>query len=234
MWVVALALGALGMAALAAGALAAGASPASAPATDTPTPPASPAQPPPPPAPDPSADSATPAPATHATNSLAAREPSGYWTGPTNSPVPVTLQGGKVISNARGLHALLQQQTSAILVDVSNAPRRPDNLAPGAPWLPVPHKAIPNSLWIPGVGTGEVPASLEQYFRQKLATATGNDLTRPVVFYCHRSCWLSWNAAKRAIGYGYSHVYWFRDGVEGWKAAGYPTAVIEPQSEPPA
>jgi rhodanese-related sulfurtransferase len=44
---------------------------------------------------------------------------------------------------------------------------------------------------------------------------------------------LSWNAAKRAIGYGYQHVYWYRDGVEGWQAAGFHTAVVEPQPEPP-
>ena len=178
-----------------------------------------------------SATPSAPAPATHASNNLAAREPSGYWTGPVNSPVPVTLSGGKVISNARGLHALLKHK-GTILIDVSNAPRRPDNMAPGAPWLPLPHQAIPGSLWIPGVGDGELAAPLDQYFRQKLAAATDNDMTSPVIIYCHRSCWLSWNAAKRAISYGYRHVFWYRDGVEGWKAAGYHTAVIEPQAEP--
>lgn len=183
--------------------------------------------------PAPTAPAEPTAPATHASNNLAAREPGGYWTGPVNSPVPVTLSGGKVISNARGLHDLLKRNKGTILIDVSNAPRRPDNMAPGAPWLPLPHRAIPGSLWIPEVGTGELPASLDQYFRQKLAAVTDNDLTRPVIIYCHRSCWLSWNAAKRAIGYGYQHVYWYRDGVEGWQAAGFHTAVVEPQPEPP-
>ena len=158
-------------------------------------------------------------------------EPSGYWTGPTNSPVPATLSGATVITSARRLNTLLQRQHPA-LIDVSNAPRRPDNMAPGALWLPLPHHAIPGTVWVPGPGAGEIPAPVEDFFRQQLARATRNDPTRPVVIYCHKSCWLSWNAAKRAISYGYQHVYWYRDGIEGWKAAGLPTAVTEPRVPP--
>jgi PQQ-dependent catabolism-associated CXXCW motif protein len=161
----------------------------------------------------------------------AAAEPSGFWTGPVNSAVPNTLTGGKVIRKARELVGLLRQG-GAVVVDVSNAPRRPEGLAPGAPWLPLPHRAIPGSMWIPGVGLGEIPVSVDDFFRQRLAAATGDHLARPVVVYCHKNCWLSWNAAKRAISYGYRNVYWFRDGVEGWKAAGFPTEVIEPQFAP--
>jgi len=161
----------------------------------------------------------------------AAPEPSGFWTGPVNSAVPNTLTGGKVILKARELVGLMRQG-GAVVVDVSNAPQRPDGLAPGAPWLPVPHRAIPGSIWIPGAGLGEVPVSVDDFFRQRLSAATGGHLARPVVVYCHRHCWLSWNAAKRAISYGYRNVYWFRDGVERWKAAGYPTEVIEPQFAP--
>jgi PQQ-dependent catabolism-associated CXXCW motif protein len=158
-------------------------------------------------------------------------EPGGYWTGPANSPVPATLAGAKVITSAHRLQALLDQKHPA-LIDVSNAPRRPDNLAPGAPWLPLPHRAIPGTLWIPGPGAGAIPDPIDAFFRQQLAKATDNDPPRPVIIYCHKSCWLSWNAAKRAVAYGYQHVYWYRDGIEGWKAAGLPTAVIEPRLAP--
>src|SRR6185437_15327387 len=167
----------------------------------------------------------------HGKHNTAAPEPSGYWTGAVNSPVPLTIEGGTVIRSARQLRALMKQG-GTVVVDVSNAPRRPENLAPGAPWLPLPHRAIPGSLWIPGVGLGEIPVSVDDFYRQKLATATGEHLARPLVIYCHKSCWLSWNAAKRAISYGYRKVYWFRDGVEGWKKAGYRTGVIEPQVAP--
>jgi PQQ-dependent catabolism-associated CXXCW motif protein len=166
-----------------------------------------------------------------AKNALAAPEPQGYWTGPINSTVPVTISGGNVIHDAHDLQALIKRG-GVVIMDVSNAPRRPENMAPGAPWLPLPHHAIPGSLWIPGVGLGEVPPSVDTFFRDRLAAATGGDLTRRVVIYCHETCWLSWNAAKRAIHYGYRNVYWFRDGIEGWKAAGLPTAVIKPEAEP--
>jgi PQQ-dependent catabolism-associated CXXCW motif protein len=158
-------------------------------------------------------------------------EPSGYWTGPINSPVPATLSGGVVITDVHRLQAL-QKDKNAVVIDVSDAPRRPDNMAPGAPWLPLPHQAIPGSLWIPEVGLGEVPPATGDFFRAQLAAATDNDPARPIVIYCHQACWLSWNAAKRAISYGYLHVYWYRDGIEGWKAAHLPTAAIEPRVAP--
>jgi PQQ-dependent catabolism-associated CXXCW motif protein len=173
------------------------------------------------------ADTTKPPPA----NTAPAPEPPGFWTGPINSAVPATIAGGKVINSARQLQSLLKQPAT-VIVDVSNAPRRPDNLATGAPWLPLPHQAIPGSLWIPGAGLGEIPPALGDFFRKQLAAATDNDATRQVIIYCHRACWLSWNAAKRAIDYGYRNVYWYRDGIEGWKAAHFPTAVIEPRVAP--
>jgi len=173
------------------------------------------------------ADTATTPPA----NTSPAPEPPGFWTGPTNSAVPATLTGGKVINDAHQLRTLLKRPKT-IIIDVSNAPRRPDNLATGAPWLPLPHQAIPGSLWIPGAGLGETPPAVDDFFRKQLAAATDNDASRQLIIYCHRTCWLSWNAAKRAIGYGYRNVYWYRDGIEGWKAAHLPTAVIEPRVAP--
>ena len=164
-------------------------------------------------------------------NNGAVSEPPGYWIGPINAPVPKTLSGGVVVRGAHQLQALLKRG-GAIIVDVSNAPRRPKDLAPGAPWLPLPHRAIPGSLWIPGVGFGEIPVAVDDFYRQRLAAATNEHLARPLIFYCHKTCWLSWNAAKRAISYGYRNVYWYPYGIEGWKAAGYRTAVIEPQMAP--
>jgi len=169
--------------------------------------------------------------AAHIADSSPVAEPPGYWTGPINSAVPATISGGKVIHDARALQALLKRPET-VIVDVSNAPVRPENLATGAPWLPLPHQAIPGSVWIPGVGLGEIPPAAGDFFRRQLAAATGNDPTRPIVIYCHQTCWLSWNAAKRVISYGYLNVYWFRDGIEGWKAAHLPTAVIEPRVAP--
>ena len=167
----------------------------------------------------------------HSAHNVAAAEPSGYWTGPINAPVPKTLSGGTVIHSAHQVRTLLRRG-GTVIVDVSNAPRRPENLAPGAPWLPLPHHAIPGSLWIPGVGLGEIPVAVDDFYWQRLGAATNEHLARPLIIYCHETCWLSWNAAKRAISYGYRNVYWYPYGIEGWKAAGYRTAVIAPQMAP--
>jgi PQQ-dependent catabolism-associated CXXCW motif protein len=160
------------------------------------------------------------------------REPEGFWTGPVNDPVPDTLAGGRVI-HTLDLAALLKEKGgSAVIVDVSNAPRRPDNLPASTTWLPVPHQGIPGAIWIPGAGLGEPPARMDEYFRARLATAMGKDMDRPLVLYCHEKCWLSWNGAKRAIQYGYRHVYWFPDGIEGWRKARFPTVVVQPEPVP--
>jgi PQQ-dependent catabolism-associated CXXCW motif protein len=158
-------------------------------------------------------------------------EPEGFWNGPVNDPVPHTIKGGKVI-HTQTLAALLKDKDAVVVVDVSNSPRRPENLPASTTWLPLPHRAIPGAIWIPGAGLGEPPPPLDKYYRERLAKATGNDLGRPLVLYCHQRCWLSWNGAKRAIQYGYRNVYWFPEGIEGWRKAKLPTAVVQPEATP--
>ena len=49
------------------------------------------------------------------------------------------------------------------------------------------------------------------------------DKAKPLVFYCNGSpCWKGYKAAAAAIGAGYSKVFWYRDGLPAWKAAGHP------------
>jgi PQQ-dependent catabolism-associated CXXCW motif protein len=157
-------------------------------------------------------------------------EPEGFWNGPVNDPVPHTIKGGRVI-HTKALAALLKSK-DAVLIDVSNALRRPQNLPASTTWLPLPHRAIPGAIWIPGAGLGEPPPGVDEYFRERLAKATGNDMGRPLVLYCHQRCWLSWNGAKRAIQYGYRNVHWFPEGIEGWRKAKLPTAVVQPEAAP--
>jgi PQQ-dependent catabolism-associated CXXCW motif protein len=155
-------------------------------------------------------------------------EPAGYWSGPMNGPVPASLAGGKVIG-ARELATLLTADPAPVVIDSSNAQARPAGMASDAPWLPLPHEGIPGSLWIPGIGHAGIREATDDYFRERLAGSSGGDRDHPIVLYCHERCWLSWNAARRAIGYGYRHVYWFTEGIEGWRAAGLDTGIIEPE-----
>jgi rhodanese-related sulfurtransferase len=40
---------------------------------------------------------------------------------------------------------------------------------------------------------------------------------------------MSWNAAKRALAFGYSNVAWYRDGTDGWERADLPLAEAQPE-----
>jgi PQQ-dependent catabolism-associated CXXCW motif protein len=165
-----------------------------------------------------------------ADSASAPEEPADYWTGPIQGPVPKTLAGATVIHTGQ-LKGLLTE-SGVVLVEVSNAPRRPEHLAAGAPWLPTPHAVIPGSTWIPGAGMGEIAPDVEGVYRDLLARATDNDLDRPIVIYCHERCWLSWNAAKRAVRLGYRRVHWYPEGIEGWRAAGLETSVADDATKP--
>jgi len=146
-------------------------------------------------------------------------EPAGYWQGPMLGKVPATITGGTAIGTD-GLADMVRQD-KPVLIDVVPAPRRPSDQS--MPWMPMPHRNIPRSVWIPGAGAGVISAAMEDYFRARLTELTGGNLEKLIVLYCRPDCWASWNAAKRAIAEGYRRVYWYPDGVEAWQGAGLPT-----------
>lgn len=150
-------------------------------------------------------------------------EPEGYWNGPMLGPVPETIAGGTVV----GTTALadLIRTNHPVLIDVAPAQRRPETGSTSSPWMPLPHRSIKDSVWIPGVGNGIMPETMAAYFRRRLQELTGNNPGRPIVLYCRPNCWMSWNAAKRAVAEGYRSVYWYPDGIEAWQTAGLPTEV---------
>jgi PQQ-dependent catabolism-associated CXXCW motif protein len=73
---------------------------------------------------------------------------------------------------------------------------------------------------------------MDAYFRQGLDKASAGDRTRMLVFYCLRNCWMSWNAAKRALSCGYARVAWYPEGTDGWSEAGLPLEPREPEPRP--
>jgi len=155
-------------------------------------------------------------------------EPDGYRLDNYKAPVPDTVKGGHVIHTA-ALKALLDKD-GAVLIDVLPAPRRPDGMLPGAPWMPEPRRDIPGSIWLPDVGRGAISEQLDRWFQRNLSIATKEDKSKAVVFYCLAQCWMSWNATKRAAVYGYTDALWYPDGTEGWAAAGLPLAVATPRT----
>jgi PQQ-dependent catabolism-associated CXXCW motif protein len=146
-------------------------------------------------------------------------EPAGYRLDHYKAPVPDTVQGGSVVHLA-ALPALMAA-VHPVLIDVLPAPTPPAEERPGLPRMPLPHNDIPGSLWLPEVGRGVLSPQTESWFRTQLRQATGGNFDKPVVFYCLSSCWMSWNATRRAISYGYTHAIWFPEGADGWASAGH-------------
>ena len=160
-----------------------------------------------------------------AQSNTAVPEPEGYRMDKFRAPVPATLKGATVVST-KEVEAL---GGTAILIDVLPRPPKPAGLKEGTIWRPRPRSNIPGSVWLPNTGFGVLPISVEAYFRDNLARLTEGDPARKLVFYCLADCWMSWNAAKRALAYGYSQVYWYPEGTDGWGAAGLPLAPSEPE-----
>jgi len=73
---------------------------------------------------------------------------------------------------------------------------------------------------------GRIPDALHLDVKKVLSEATLSKEVKKgdaVVMYCNgESCMRSSKASKMAVGWGYSNVYYFRDGFPAWKAAGYP------------
>jgi PQQ-dependent catabolism-associated CXXCW motif protein len=160
-------------------------------------------------------------------------EPADYRRDNYRSPVPLSLKGALVVETAAA--AALAADPRTVFVDVLPQEPRPPRLAPDNVWLPPPHEGIPGSIWLPNVGYGQLSPALLGYFTDALRQMTGGDKQRPLVIYCRSDCWMSWNAAKRALSLGYAHVLWYPEGIEGWRGAGHPVAVLTPFGDgPPA
>ena len=154
-------------------------------------------------------------------------EPEGYRTEDYRAPVPDTLVGARVLMT-REAEAIWRAKTG-VFVDVLPRPPKPPNLPAGTVWRDKPRFNIPGSIWLPDTGYGALAAATEDYLRQGLRHASGGNHAALIVVYCQADCWMSWNAAKRTLSYGYSNVAWYPDGTDGWERANLPTSESQPE-----
>ena len=154
-------------------------------------------------------------------------EPDGYRTDNYRAPVPATLAGVRVLTTKQA--EAIWRSGSAAFVDVLPRPPKPVNLPKGTIWRDIPRLNIPGSIWLPDTGYGALAAATEDYLRNGLATATRGNNAKLLVIYCLADCWMSWNAAKRALSYGYSNVAWYPEGTDGWQRADLPLADSRPE-----
>jgi PQQ-dependent catabolism-associated CXXCW motif protein len=158
-------------------------------------------------------------------------EPDGYRMDNFRAPVPATLAGARVITTEEA--ETIWRGKQGVFIDVLPRPPKPQNLPEGTVWRDKPRFNIPGSLWLPDTGYGKLAEATEDYFRQGLALASGGNNAALLVIYCQENCWMSWNAAKRAISYGYTNVAWFPEGTEGWERALLPATESKPEPRAP-
>jgi PQQ-dependent catabolism-associated CXXCW motif protein len=132
-----------------------------------------------------------------------------------HSPTPTRVPGGKVVTTGE-LKALLQREPRPFLIDVLGG---------------TVHSTIAGAFWMVGAGAGDMDKDEETRFAKAIAGFAGGDKARPMVFFCVDSeCWLSYNAALRAIGLGYTGVMWYRGGIAAWRIGENPMARSDPFS----
>jgi PQQ-dependent catabolism-associated CXXCW motif protein len=130
-----------------------------------------------------------------------------------HAPTPVQIPGGRVVATT-ALSEMMQKEPRPYLIDV---------LGGGE------HRTISGAFWMIGAGAGDMSRDEERRFVEALNKFAAGDKKRPLVFFCVDSqCWLSYNAALRAIAAGYSNVMWYRGGVAAWREAGLGLATSEP------
>ncbi|WMT78035.1 PQQ-dependent catabolism-associated CXXCW motif protein [Bradyrhizobium sp. Ash2021] len=154
-------------------------------------------------------------------------EPDGYRMDDYRTRVPDTLAGARVLTTAEA-ETIWRARTGAF-IDVLPRPPKPQNLPPGTVWRDKPRFNIPGSIWLPDTGYGKLAEATEDYLRRGLARASGGNNAALLVIYCQTDCWMSWNAAKRALSYGYTNVAWFPEGTDGWERASLPVAESQPE-----
>jgi PQQ-dependent catabolism-associated CXXCW motif protein len=91
------------------------------------------------------------------------------------------------------------------------------------------HASLPGAVWLPGAGQGKsFDDEVQKRLARTLEQGSGGDRARPMVFFCANArCWLSYNAALRAVRLGYTGVLWYRGGIDAWGRSG--GALIEPK-----
>jgi PQQ-dependent catabolism-associated CXXCW motif protein len=155
-------------------------------------------------------------------------EPHSYRLDDYHAPTPDTLQGARVVTVEQAY--ALWRERGAVFIDVMPKITRPANLPPDVIWRDKPRENIPASVWLPDVGRGALSVQADAYFRRSLARLAVERPGLPFVFYCMTDCWMSWNAAKRAMDeYGYTNVIWFPEGSDTWAFYGWPLERAEPE-----
>jgi rhodanese-related sulfurtransferase len=110
---------------------------------------------------------------------------------------PTALAGGTLVEAAQ-LKAMRDSTKQLVIIDSRIASEFKQGHIAGSISIPQPQMASQK---------GKLPTSK----------------TTPLAFYCNGpKCWKSYDAAKMALGWGFTKVYWLREGLPAWKKAHLP------------
>ncbi len=154
-------------------------------------------------------------------------EPTDYRTDEYRKPVPATLKGATVLTPEQASE--LWTKKAATFIDVYPRAPKPPNLPAGTFWREPAHHSIDGAIWLANAGYGVLAPHVETYYKSHLERLSGGDKGKAMVFFCLRDCWMSWNAAKRALTYGYTNVMWYPDGTDAWQENGLPVIDVKPE-----
>lgn len=155
--------------------------------------------------------------------------PNDYRLDHYRAPTPAELPGATVLTDAAAVQRLAQGG-QIWLVFVESLER---SALPPHPWLlDGARTVIPGSVWLPNVGKGGLSEAETAFFRARLDAMRAERPGAGFLFYCYIDCWVSWNAARRALRLGYGPVYWYPDGIDGWLLEGLATEQARPVAPP--
>ena len=134
------------------------------------------------------------------------------------APVPDSVPGGVTLDTGE----VRERLDAGTIVPIDVFPPKGLGADPldGSWIVSEPYETIPGATWLPEVGRGFLTEEHVDYFRRNLVRLTGDDLAAPLLFFCTADCWQSWNASKRASGWGYTGVHWYPLGTDGWRERG--------------
>ena len=140
--------------------------------------------------------------------------------------VPTVNPGTETVSTSRAI--ALHSTDKVIFIDVYPPRGLGHDPFDGTWQTNETHKHIEGSTWLPEVGRGHIEDEHVSYFRRNLQLLTNNNRQAPLLFYCTSDCWQSWNAARRALQWGYEIIFWYPDGTDGWQEENRELVLAEP------
>ncbi|MEQ1653945.1 MAG: rhodanese-like domain-containing protein [Hyphomicrobium sp.] len=137
----------------------------------------------------------------------------GYRIAHYRAAVPETVPGGTRIDRDK-LDQLIKDR--AVLLDVMPSEGGGADPQTGAWRLSRPHQTIPGATWLPDVGKGKLKDGFENYLKANVLRCTDGDMAKPIIVFCQSDCWMGWNVVQRLAKLGYSQIYWYPEGTDGW------------------